>query len=91
MSKGEKVRKAWRERADAGDVEGAVNAIVQGTRRHPRGAISDEARAIGNLRHLYRQMIGGQVKDVAEAARGLLGPAIETLEVATARRARRGK
>lgn len=36
--------------------------------------------AIAQLRHLYSQMISGDVKDTAEAARGLLGPAIEALE-----------
>lgn len=36
--------------------------------------------AIAQLRHLYAQMIGGHVTDCAEAARGILGPAIERLE-----------
>lgn len=39
--------------------------------------------AVANLRHLYAQMIGGQVRDTASAKRiaeGLLGPAIESLE-----------
>ena len=35
---------------------------------------------LGQLRHLYQQMLNGQVKDTAQAARGLLGPAIEFLE-----------
>ena len=38
------------------------------------------AGAIAQLRHLYAQMLGGRVRDTAEAARGLLGPAIERLE-----------
>lgn len=38
------------------------------------------ARRLADLRHLYQQMLDGQVKDTAEAARGLLGPAIEELE-----------
>jgi len=36
--------------------------------------------AIAQLRHLYRQMICHEVHDTAEAARGLLGPAIAELE-----------
>jgi hypothetical protein len=36
--------------------------------------------AIGQLRHLYAQMLGGHVTDTGQAARGLLGPAIEILE-----------
>jgi hypothetical protein len=36
--------------------------------------------ALAQLRHLYDQMLRGYVKDTAEAARGLLGPAIERLE-----------
>ena len=45
----------------------------------PRQMIVD---ATGDLRHLYRQMIRGGWRDaqVAEAALGLLGPAIERLE-----------
>lgn len=44
--------------------------------------------AVANLRHLYAQMIGGQVRDTASAKRiaeGLLGPAIESLERAGAK------
>lgn len=37
--------------------------------------------ALAQLRHLYAQMLAGEVIDTAEAARGLLGPAIERLEV----------
>lgn len=37
-------------------------------------------RALRNLRHLYEQMIDGVVKNQQEAARGLLGPAIELIE-----------
>lgn len=37
-------------------------------------------QAIAQLRHLYSLMINGHVTDTSEAARGLLGPAIETLE-----------
>ena len=36
--------------------------------------------ALGQLRHLYQQMLDGQVTDVRTAATGLLGPAIEGLE-----------
>jgi len=36
--------------------------------------------ALRKLRHLYEQMLDGSVKDTAQAARGLLGPAIEDLE-----------
>lgn len=36
--------------------------------------------AIAQLRHLYSQMVGGYVRYPAEAARGLLGPAIAELE-----------
>jgi hypothetical protein len=43
--------------------------------------IDEAAFALGQLRHLYAQMlVEGRVLDTAEAARGLLGPAIETLE-----------
>ena len=40
--------------------------------------------ALGQLRHLYQLMVSGHVTDTAEAARGLLGPAIEELEAACA-------
>lgn len=36
--------------------------------------------ALGNLRHLYEQMLDGRVTNTAEAARGLLGRSIEALE-----------
>lgn len=36
--------------------------------------------AIGRLRHLYELMVTGYVTDAPEAARGLLGPAIERIE-----------
>ncbi len=36
--------------------------------------------AIAQLRHLYRQMLAGQVRNAGEAAAGLLGPSIEVLE-----------
>jgi hypothetical protein len=36
--------------------------------------------ALGQLRHLYSLMLAGNVTDTAEAARGLLGPAIARLE-----------
>lgn len=39
--------------------------------------------AIGQLRHLYAQMVNGHVRDVKSAATGLLGPAIEALESAS--------
>jgi hypothetical protein len=42
--------------------------------------MSEHAWAVGQLRHLYKHMLSGNVKDTAEAARGLLGPAIEKLE-----------
>lgn len=42
----------------------------------------DRAWAVGQLRHLYKQMLEGAVSDQAAAARGLLGPAIEKLEQA---------
>jgi hypothetical protein len=38
------------------------------------------AFAVGQLRHLFRLMLDGHVKNAAEAARGLLGPVIERLE-----------
>lgn len=45
---------------------------------------SDELKRIsGNLRHLYKQMIAGEIRDQAQAARGLLGPAVVTLEIMT--------
>jgi hypothetical protein len=40
----------------------------------------DPAWAVGQLRHLYRLMMAGHAARQAEAARGLLGPAIEALE-----------
>lgn len=40
----------------------------------------DLAFAIGQLRHLYFQMVEGHVKDCEKAAKGLLAPAIEILE-----------
>ena len=36
--------------------------------------------SLRNLRHLYEQMIRGEVKDTAQAAKGLLAPAIEAIE-----------
>lgn len=36
--------------------------------------------ALAQLRHLYELMVTGCVKDTIEAAKGLLGPSIETLE-----------
>jgi hypothetical protein len=36
---------------------------------------------LGQLRHLYAQMVTGGVTDTAEAARGLLGPAIAHFEL----------
>jgi hypothetical protein len=45
--------------------------------------------ALRNLRHLYEQMLNGAVRpderDIANAARGLLGPAIEEVERAAQR------
>ena len=38
------------------------------------------AFAVAQLRHLYAMMLHGDVRDTAEAARGLLGPAIADLE-----------
>lgn len=43
------------------------------------------SHAIAQLRHLYKQMIAGEVRDTAQAARGLLGPAIVKLEHAGAK------
>jgi hypothetical protein len=40
----------------------------------------DITHAIAQLRHLYGQMIRGKVVDVQQAATGLLGPALATLE-----------
>lgn len=37
--------------------------------------------AIAQLRHLYKQMVCGDVKDTKQAAHGLLGPAIAALEL----------
>lgn len=42
--------------------------------------IKELRRALRDLRHLYEQMLDGRVTDTAEAARGLLGPAIERVE-----------
>ena len=36
--------------------------------------------AIAQLRHLYEQLSHGRIRDQAEVARGLLGPAIAALE-----------
>lgn len=36
--------------------------------------------ALRNLRHLYEQMLDGRVQDCQQAAKGLLGPAIELIE-----------
>lgn len=49
----------------------------------PEAARDGATWAVGNLRHLYRQMMNGGVLDTAQAARGLLGPAIEALEPLT--------
>lgn len=35
---------------------------------------------LAQLRHLYSHMVNGRVKNTTEAARGLLGPAIEEFE-----------
>lgn len=37
-------------------------------------------QALAQLRHLYWNMVNGHVHDAAEAARGLLGPAIACIE-----------
>lgn len=37
---------------------------------------------LAQLRHLYSLMLAGNVKDCEQAAHGLLGPAIEGLEIA---------
>jgi hypothetical protein len=42
----------------------------------------NRAFAMGQLRHLYAQMVNGHVKNCKEAASGLLGPAIVALEEA---------
>lgn len=39
---------------------------------------------VGNLRHLYSHMVNGRILDLERAARGLLAPAICTLETALA-------
>lgn len=44
--------------------------------------ISKEAFALAQLRHLYTQTLSGCVHNTSEAARGLLGQAIEVLEKA---------
>jgi hypothetical protein len=41
---------------------------------------ADARFALGQLRHLYEQMLNGHVRNVEAAARGLLGPSIEKLE-----------
>lgn len=41
---------------------------------------------LAQLRHLYTMMLAGEVTDTAEAARGLLGPAIADEERAQAPR-----
>lgn len=41
---------------------------------------NEAPRALAQLRHLYAQMVDGSVRDTAQAARRLLGPAIERLE-----------
>jgi hypothetical protein len=43
-------------------------------------AVGDLRFALRGLRHLYEQMLNGCVVDTAEAARGLLGPAIRLIE-----------
>ena len=56
------------------------------TPRHPPDQVilSTIARASAELRHLYKQMLKPSWSDakVAEAARGLLGPVIKSLEKA---------
>lgn len=37
-------------------------------------------QAMAQLRHLYEHLMNGRILNQAEAARGLLGPAIEQLE-----------
>ena len=37
-------------------------------------------QAMGQLRHLYDHLINSRIQNQPEAARGLLGPAIEQLE-----------
>ena len=59
------------------DIEGHSPAEL---RRIEERRAADHAHALAQLRHLYAQMLGGQVRDCAQAARGLLGPAIEMLE-----------
>jgi hypothetical protein len=42
--------------------------------------MTDKEFALGQLRHLYQMMLDGLVDDTAQAAKFLLGPAIEKLE-----------
>lgn len=43
-------------------------------------------QVLAQLRHLYQLMLDDHVRNTAEAARGLLGPAIAALEVAETER-----
>lgn len=46
--------------------------------------MNDPEFALAQLRHLYKQMVAGEVRDTRVAAQGLLGPALECLELAIA-------
>lgn len=72
--------KAWRSSCPARLIEGGSGPIPLADPGPEAPPITLLVYHLAQLRHLYAQMIGGYVVDTAEAARGLLGPAIEYLE-----------
>ena len=59
-----------------------VTAVVKERDELKRALTKDFDTALGQLRHLYVQMLDGHVVHCDSAAKGLLGPAIERLEKA---------
>lgn len=55
------------------------------TKAFDRATALDVEFVLGQLRHLYRQMVRGHVSDPERAAKGLLSPAIVKLETVHAR------
>lgn len=55
-------------------------AMAQEYERGQEAALEGLAPHFAQLRHLYDHMVNGRVLDPAEAARGLLGPAIAAYE-----------
>lgn len=57
-----------------------AHAYVEARREERADVVAFTAFHLAQLRHLYGHMINGRITNQQEAARGLLGPAIECFE-----------